>query len=77
MALDSEDTGIFRCVMGINGLGGYLVAVIGLLVTLGILIYMSLIAQAENSETYYSVNQDIHAIKAQDSNNNSFRIMEK
>ena len=77
MALDSEDTGINRCILGLNGLGGYIIAVIGLLITLGGLMYMSLIVQADNSETYYSINQDIHAIKAQDSNNNSFRIIEK
>ena len=77
MAFDSEDTGIFRCVMGINGLGGYIIAIIGLLVTLGGLMYLSLQVQADNAETYYSINQDIHAIKALDSNNNSFRIIEE
>jgi uncharacterized membrane protein YhiD involved in acid resistance len=77
MALDSEDTGISRCIIGLHGLGGYLIAVVGLLVTLGVLMYMSLVVQSENSETYYSIDQDIHKIKAQSIHNNSYRIIEK
>ena len=76
MAHENEN-GITRCLMHINGLGGYLVAVVGLLLTLGFLMYYSVIVQQDNASTYYSINQDIHAIKAQSSDNNSFRIIEK
>ena len=76
MAYENEN-GITRCLMHINGLGGYLVAVVGLLLTLGFLMYYSVIVQQDNANTYYSINQDIHAIKAQSSDNNSFRIIKK
>lgn len=77
MAYDNEDLDINRCIIGIHGLGGYLVAVIGLLATLGVLMYFSIVVQADNSESYYTINQDLHAIKALSTENNSFRIMEK
>ena len=34
-------------------------------------------AQQENAETYYSINQDLTAIKANDVGNNEYRTIEK
>jgi len=67
--------GINRCLMSIDGLAGYLVAVVGLVATLGVLIYFSIVEQANNSQTYYSVNQDLHGLKMNNIENNSFRTI--
>jgi len=67
--------GINRCLMSIDGLAGYLIAVVGLVATLGVLIYFSIVEQANNAQTYYSVEQDLHGLKKNDIKNNSFRTI--
>jgi len=76
MAHENEN-GINRCILGINGIGGFLIAVVGLVVTLVVLGYFSIVVQSENAETYYSVNQDLNALKTISIDNNSYRIIEK
>jgi hypothetical protein len=75
MAAHQNENGITRCLFGINGLAGYLIAVIGLVVTLAVLGYFSIVIQSENAETYYSVNQDLNGLKLNSIDNNSYRIM--
>jgi len=76
MAHENEN-GINRSIFGINGLAGYLIAVVGLVVTLVVLGYFSIIVQAENSVTYYSINQDLNALKFNSIDNNSHRIIKE
>lgn len=73
MAHKSEN-GIKRCLLDVDGLAGFVVAIVGLLVTLFFLAVWSVKVQSANSEVYYSVNQDLDAIKTFDKNNNSYRI---
>jgi hypothetical protein len=67
--------GINRCLMSVDGLAGYLVAVVGLVATLGVLIYFSIVEQANNAQTYYSINQDLHGLRMNNIENNSFRTI--
>jgi len=76
MAHENEN-GISGSIIGINGLAGYLIAVVGLVVTLVVLGYFSIVVTAENAETYYSVNQDLNALKFNSIDNNSHRIIKE
>jgi hypothetical protein len=71
--MNENERGIFS----LHGLVGYFIAVALLLSILGVLEYNGIAVQKANAEVYYSVNQDIHAIKAQSLNNNSYRTVEK
>ncbi len=64
-----------RSLMSVNGLSGYLVAVVGLLAALGILIYFSVVTQAANATTYYSVDQDLHGLKMNSPKNYTYRTI--
>jgi succinate dehydrogenase/fumarate reductase cytochrome b subunit len=66
-----------RGVFALHGLTGMLIAVVLLLSILGVLGYNAVAVQKANAEVYYSVNQDINAIKFNSTNNNSFRTVEK
>jgi len=66
-----------RGVFALHGLTGYFIAVALLLSILGVLGYNAIAVQKANAEVYYSVNQDINAIKFNSTNNNSFRTVEK
>jgi len=66
-----------RGVFSLHGLVGFFIAVALLLSILGVLGYNAINVQKNNAEVYYSVNQDIHAIKDQSLNNNSYRTVEK
>jgi len=70
--MNENERGIFA----LHGITGFLIAVVLLLSILGVLGYNAIVVQKANSEVYYSVNQDIHAIKDQSLKNNSFRTME-
>jgi succinate dehydrogenase/fumarate reductase cytochrome b subunit len=70
--MNEDERGIFS----LHGITGFLIAVVLLLSILGVLGYNAIVVQKTNSEVYYSVNQDIHAIKDQSLKNNSFRTVE-
>ena len=70
--MNEDERGLFS----LHGITGFLIAVVLLLSILGVLGYNAIVVQKANSEVYYSVNQDIHAIKDQSLKNNSFRTME-
>ena len=76
MGNHKNENGIKRCVVSIDGLAGYLVAVGGLVATLIILGMWATNIQHDNSEVYYSVNQDLHAIQTKSIKNTTFRIQE-
>jgi len=71
--MNENERGIFS----IHGITGFLIAVVLLLSILGVLGYNAIAVQKANAEVYYSVNQDINAIKFNSTNNNSFRTVEK
>ena len=71
--MNENERGIFS----LHGLTGYFIAVALLLSILGVLGYNAIAVQKANAEVYYSVNQDINAIKFNSTNNNSFRTVEK
>ena len=77
MALPVKMNDNERGVFALHGLTGMLIAVVLLLSILGVLGYNAIAVQKANAEVYYSVNQDIHAIKFNSTNNNSFRTVEK
>jgi hypothetical protein len=64
MALPKELNESERGLFALNGLTGFLVAVVLLLSILGGLTFLGISAQNANAENYYTINQDLHAIKA-------------
>ncbi|MCK5294371.1 MAG: DUF4006 family protein [Arcobacteraceae bacterium] len=58
--MEESERGIFT----LGGLTGYLIAVVLLLSILGALTYASIVSQTANAEVYYTINQDLDAIKA-------------
>jgi hypothetical protein len=52
-----------RGVFSIHGVTGMLIATVLLLSILGVLTVLGLGAQANNAENYYSVDQDLNALK--------------
>jgi len=77
MALPVKMNDNERGVFALHGVSGMLIAVVLLLSILGVLGYNAIAVQKANAEVYYSVNQDINAIKFNSTNNNSFRTVEK
>jgi hypothetical protein len=53
-----------RGIMALNGLTGGIIATVLLLSILAGLTYFSIITQAANATNYYTINQDLHAIKS-------------
>ena len=51
-----------RKLFALNGITGMLIAVVLLLSILGVLTYFSIKVQKEQSQNFYSVNQDINAL---------------
>jgi succinate dehydrogenase/fumarate reductase cytochrome b subunit len=47
----------------LHGLTGFFIAVALLLTILGVLTFNAIMVQNENAETFYSVNQDLNALK--------------
>ncbi len=53
-----------RGVFALNGVTGYLIAVVLLLSILGTLTFFAIGAQQHNAENYYTINQDLNGLKA-------------
>ncbi len=68
-----EGTDVKRGLWTYDGLGGYIIAVIGLLVALGYFIIMSVTTQSANAETYYEVNQNLDGLKMISKDNHTYR----
>ena len=64
MALPKELEDSERGIFALNGITGYLIAVVLLLSILGTLTFFGIGAQKANAEKFYTINQDLHAIKA-------------
>lgn len=57
----------------IHGLTGYAVAVVLLLSILGTLTYFAIVVQTEQSTNFYTVNQDLEALKMNSLENITYR----
>jgi len=60
----------------LHGLTGYFIAVALLLGILGFLTVNAIIVQSENAENFYSVNDDLHALKMNSLDNIKMRKIE-
>ena len=69
--MNDSERGVFSLIHGISGL---LVAVVLLLSILGVLTYFAIVTQQKNAENFYEVNQDLHALKMNSSDNHKYWI---
>jgi len=60
----------------LHGLTGYFIAVALLLTILGVLTYSAIVVQNDNSEKFYSVNQDLNALKMNSLDNINHRTIQ-
>jgi len=63
MALPKELEDSERGIFALNGITGYLIAVVLLLSILGTLTFFGIGAQKANAENFYTINQDLHGLK--------------
>ena len=64
MGLPTQMNESERGLFSLNGITGYLIAVVLLLSILGGLTYFGIVAQANSAEVYYTIDQDLDSIKA-------------
>ena len=64
MALPTQMNDSERGIMALNGLTGGIIATVLLLSILAMLTMAAINVQQANAENYYTINQDLHAIKA-------------
>jgi hypothetical protein len=62
-----------RSIFALNGIAGYLVAVVLLLSILAILTVNAISVQAANAENYYKINQELDGLKFNSSENHKLR----
>ncbi|MEA3383963.1 MAG: DUF4006 family protein [Campylobacterota bacterium] len=63
--------GLFSLIHGITGM---LVATVLLLSILGVLSYFAIVAQQDNAENYYEINQDLNGLKMNSPENHKMWI---
>jgi succinate dehydrogenase/fumarate reductase cytochrome b subunit len=61
----------------LHGLTGYAVAVVLLLSILGVLTYLAIATQQANATNFYTINQDLNALKMNSPDNHKMWINEK
>ena len=69
--MEESERGLFA----LNGITGYLIAVVLLLSILGGLTYFAIVTQKANAEVYYEVNQDLNGLKFNSSENHKLRTI--
>lgn len=69
MAGNSQMNENERGLFAFNGITGMLIAVVLLLSILGVLTVLSVGAQQNNAQKFYTVNQDLNALKANSADN--------
>jgi succinate dehydrogenase/fumarate reductase cytochrome b subunit len=70
--MNDSERGLFSLVHGITGM---LIATVLLLSILAFLTINAIAVQQNNAETFYEVNQDLHALKMVSPENNSYRTI--
>ncbi len=73
MGLSKEMHESERGLFALNGLTGFLVAVVLLLSILGGLTFFGIGAQKANAEKYYTINQDLNGLKMNSPENHTMR----
>ena len=69
--MTDNERGMFSLLHGITGM---LIAVVLLLSILGALTYFAVVTQQANAENFYEVNQDLNALKMNNSENHKMWI---
>jgi hypothetical protein len=67
--MNENERGLFS----LNGITGYLIAVVLLLSILGFLTFSAITTQQANATNYYKINQDLNGLKFSDANNHKLR----
>jgi succinate dehydrogenase/fumarate reductase cytochrome b subunit len=69
--MTESERGLFSFIHGITGM---LIATVLLLSILGVLTYSAIVVQQKNAESFYEINQDLHALKMNSPDNYKQRI---
>jgi len=77
MGLPTQMNESERGIFALNGITGYLIAVVLLLSILGGLTYFAISTQKANAEVYYEVNQDLNGLKFNSPDNHKFRTIKE
>ena len=77
MGLPTQMNESERGVFALNGITGYLIAVVLLLSILGGLTYFAISTQKANAEVYYEVNQDLNGLKFNSPDNHKLRTIKE
>lgn len=67
-----SDTKVDKNYFRLSGLGGALIAVVGLLATMGVLTYYAIVVQQNEAVNYYEIDQDLNSIKAISKDNKNY-----
>ncbi|VAY87995.1 hypothetical protein MNB_ARC-1_1267 [hydrothermal vent metagenome] len=68
--MNDGERGIFSL---IHGISGFLIAVVLLLSILGVLTYLGIKVQQNNSTTFYNINKQLDGLKFKDPKNHTMR----
>ena len=71
--MEEDERGIFA----LNGITGYLIAVVLLLSVLGGLTYFAITTQKANAEVYYTIDQDLNGLKFNSPANHTLRTIKE
>jgi hypothetical protein len=77
MGLPTQMNESERGIFALNGITGYLVAVVLLLSILGGLTYFAIATQKANAEVYYEINQDLNGLKFNSPANHTLRTIKE
>ncbi|HIP12521.1 MAG TPA: DUF4006 family protein [Arcobacter sp.] len=77
MGLPTQMNESERGLFALNGITGYLIAVVLLLSILGGLTYFAITTQKANAEVYYEVNQDLNGLKFKSPDNHKLRTIKE
>jgi len=77
MGLPTQMNESERGIFALNGITGYLIAVVLLLSILGTLTFFAISAQSNNAENFYKINQDLNGLKFNSPDNHKLWINQK
>jgi len=77
MGLPTQMNESERGIFALNGITGYLIAVVLLLSVLGGLTYFAITTQKANAEVYYTIDQDLNGLKFNSPTNHTLRTIKE
>jgi len=77
MGLPTQMNESERGIFALNGITGYLIAVVLLLSVLGGLVYNAIAVQKANAEVYYTIDQDLNGLKFNSPENHTLRTIKE